>query len=457
MHNQFNTSLWGDEGFSAILSMKSLPEIIKIIINDTSPPLWNISEWLVFNTLGTAEIYIRGLAFFFFLIAVFFVYKIGCLLWDKKTGLLSAALTFLNPFFFIYAFEGRMYSILAAGVTSSFYFFLKIINTKNDKPKTFDKAGYVVATLWAMYSHHFAIFAVFLQGLWFVYEFAFGQRKKAKDLFKFFIFVAIGYLPWLYPLYNQTKMVGGGFWLGTPTLKELRNLIYEYLAEGIKTYPFEILGLKLHQIALYLVLAALLLKKWFKDFKHNLFLTSWFLFPILATWGVSQVFQSIFFNRYLLYTIPAAMLVLASLRRKTLSPLLLAGTIIIFAIIDFRYFTHPSKRPFRQLATYVKQARQEGDFLINWNAASHHLWETKYYEIPAPIYIPSGGELPFFVGTALMEKEDIISELPDATRIGVVTSGSIDEIALPDYTEIERKSFRAESGDAEIHFVWYKK
>src|SRR3989344_1024100 len=131
--NQFTTSLWGDEGFSAILSMKSLPEIIKTIINDTSPPLWNINEWLVFNALGTAEIYIRGLAFFYFLIAVFFVYKIGSFLWDKKTGLLSAVLVFLNPFFFIYAFEGRMYSILAAGVTASMYFFLKILNTKNLK------------------------------------------------------------------------------------------------------------------------------------------------------------------------------------------------------------------------------------------------------------------------------------------------------------------------------------
>jgi len=31
MENVFNQSIWGDEGFSAILSMKSLPEIIKII------------------------------------------------------------------------------------------------------------------------------------------------------------------------------------------------------------------------------------------------------------------------------------------------------------------------------------------------------------------------------------------------------------------------------------------
>ena len=446
MLTRFNESIWGDEGFSAILSMKSLPEIIKTIITDTSPPLWNISEWIVFNTLGIDEIYIRGLAFTFFLIAVFFTYKIGTLLWNKKTGVLSAILTFLNPFFFIYAFEGRMYSILAAGVTASMYFFLKILRSKK-KVETFDKVGYVVATLWAMYSHHFAIFAVFLQGLWFLREFFFGKRKVAVTIFKLFIAVGIGYLPWIYPLYNQTRMVGGGFWLGTPTVRDLGFLIKEYLATGIQH--------KYAQSALYLVYAALLLRRWDKNIKNSLFLLSWFLGPIVLTWLVSQIFQSIFFNRYLLYAIPAAMLVLASQRRKTLSAIALATVLFLFVIIDFNYFTHPTKRPFRELAAYVKETRKAGDFLVNWNAGSHHLWETKYYDIPAPLYIPGGAELPFFVGTALMEEEDVISELPDTDRVGVVTSGSIDEINLAGYTLEVAKTFRAKNGDQEIHFVWY--
>ena len=457
MDNVFNQSIWGDEGFSAILSMKSLPEIIKIITRDTSPPLWNIWEWLFFRLFGTDEIVIRSLAFLFFMGTVFFTFKIGQLLWGKRTGFLAATLTFLNPFFFTYAFEGRMYSILALGVTASTYFYLRILKTKDSKLKTFDKVGYIISTLWALYSHHFAIFAVFLQGLWFIYEFVFGQRKKAKIIFKLFIYIAIGYLPWIYPLYIQTKMVGGGFWLGTPTLKELRNLIYEYLAEGIKTHPLIIIGLKLHQIALYLVLAGLVVRNWFKDFKNNLFLISWFLFPILATWGVSQIFQSIFFNRYLLYSIPPAMLILASNRRRVLSTVLIGAVIIFFSVIDFHYFTHPVKRPFRQLASFVRETRTTEDLLINWNAASHHLWETKYYDIFAPIYIPSGGELPFFVGTALMEDGDIIQEIPEKTnRVGVITSGSIDDVSLPGYTEIEIQSYHS-APNAEIHFLWLQK
>jgi mannosyltransferase len=346
--------------------MKSLPEIIKIIASDTSPPLWNITEWFVFNTLGTDEIFIRGLAFTYFLLSVLFTYKIGVLLWNKKTAFLAGVLTFLNPFFFTYAFEGRMYSILALGTTASMYYFLKIIRANKANNK--DQLGYILATLWAMYSHHFAIFAVFLQGVWFIYEYLFGKRKAATRMVKGFIGVGIGYLPWLIPLYNQTKMVGGGFWLGTPTVKDLIKMIVEYLALGIKH--------NLDKLALLFVLLTLIFKNWKQNTKTTIFLLTWFLGPILLTWVVSQTFQSIFFNRYLLYAIPAAMLILAS-ERKKLSLAFIITTITVFCIIDLHYFTHPTKRPFKQLANYVHQTKQENDYIINWNAGSHHLWESK--------------------------------------------------------------------------------
>jgi uncharacterized membrane protein len=449
-NNQFTTSLWGDEGFSAILSMKSLPEIIKIIVNDTSPPLWNITEWIVFNTLGTDEIYIRGLAFTYFLLAVFFVYKIGVLLWNRKTGIIAAILTFLNPFFFSFAFEGRMYSILALGVTASMYFFLKMACSKKVTRK--DAVGYVIATLWALYSHHFAIFAVFLQGMLFLFEFFFGKRKTAVSIFKLFIVVGIGYLPWIIPLYNQTKMVGGGFWLGTPNIEDLGGLILEYLAAGIRNENLTIplLNLPFYKASMFVVIFALIIRNWTKEVKNTTFILIWFLGPILLTWIVSQIFQSIFFNRYLLYTIPAAMIIAASNQKRIISSILLTLTISMFIIIDYHYFTHPIKRPFKQLASYVKQTRREGDFLINWNAASHHLWESKYYDIYGPIYVPEKDELPFFVGTALMKKNDVIHKLPEnIKRVGVITSGSVEDVNLDGYTVSEVKKLR------DLNFVWY--
>ena len=420
MPNQFTTSLWGDEGFSAILSMKSIPQILSIIARDTSPPLYNITEHVWFQIFGSSEVAIRSLSFLYFLIAIFFVYKIGAYLWDRRTGVVAATLSFLNPFFFSYAFEGRMYSILAAGAAASMYFFLR----KN-------WLGYVVATAAMLYSHHFSIFILFVQGLWFLKEYFFGKRKVAISMLISFIAVGILYSPWLLPLYNQTKMVGGGFWLGTPTVKDFGRLILTYLN---------------------ISLIVLLIRKWAGSFQKSFILLAWFILPILATWLISQKFSSIFFDRYLLYTIPAAMILAAS-ERTRISSVAIVAVIFAFIVTDAHYFTHPTKRPFKELAAYVKQTRQEGDFIINWYSnGTHHIWETKYYQIPGPIYVSGEGELPFFVGTALMEESDIIRKLPEnIKRVGVVTSGPVEEITLPGYTKGEEASFGS------LSFVWYQK
>ncbi len=451
MENAFNQSLWGDEGFSAILSMKSLPEIISIISRDTSPPLWNICEWIVFQTLGREEIFIRGLSFFFYLMTAIFVYKIGAFLFSKKTGLLASILILLNPFFFTYAFEGRMYSIMSMGVAGSMFFFLRILYSE-DLKKT-DKIGYVFFTLWALYSHHFSFFSIIVQGIWWFYEFVFGRRVRAKKIFKLFLITGLLYTPWIHPLYLQTRQVASGFWLSKPNLNDLKNLVYDYLAEGIKRQSLKIplIDIPLSKASLYVAFGVLIIRKWWRNIKKTIFFILWFFGPIILTWLISQKFQPIFFNRYLLYTIPAISLIFASSRSK-LSLYLLSVLAFLFLIIDYNYFTHPSKPPFRTLSSYVKRTTKEGDFLINWYSnGTHHIWETKYYGIKAPIYLPQG-DLPFFVGTALMTKEDIIHEIPkDYSRIGVITSGAIDEVRISGYTKKEEVEFE------NLKFIWMEK
>jgi mannosyltransferase len=438
VENVFTQSIWGDEGFSAILSEKSVFQIINIISHDTSPPLWNLFEHFAFQIFGPTEVVIRSLSLAFYLIAVIFAYKITRIFFSKKriTAILALLLTAFNPFFFTYAFEGRMYSILAAGVAGSMYFFIKTFFDEGS-PKT--RLGYIIMTLWALYSHHFAIFAIFLQGLWWLYELALGRRKTAKKFFKAFLIIGLGYIPWLYPLYTQTKMVGGGFWLGTPTLTDLRNLIYEYLAEGIKdnSFKFPYTNQTYYHVALYFVFAILILRKWWRSKKKTLFLILWFLGPILLTWFVSQKFQSIFFNRYLLYAIPPAMILISSARSK-LSFIPIFILIFLFGCIDYQYFTHPTKLPFRKYSEMVKLELQPGDFLINWNSnGTHHIWETKFYGIPAPIYsTKKGNDLPFFVGTALMGPDDIVTDIPGwVQRIGVITSGPPEEVSIQGFNQ----------------------
>ena len=427
--NQFTASLWGDEAFTALLAQKSLSEIVRVLIHDTAPPAHYFALHFWMKTFGTSEASIRSLSFSLYLLTALAIFLIAHHLFqDKITALLAALLTFFNPFFFTYAFETRMYAIMAAGVTWSMYFFLK----KN-------WPAYILATLLALYSHHFAIFALLAQSL-FSLKFYFTDKKHFKPALLSQVAVAVGYAPWLYPLYLQTRLVATGFWLGTPTLTTLTQLIRSFLITP--SLPSWTVPLTWTATGLVLVL-----KKWHQKLTSHLFLLAWFAFPILATFAISQVYTSIFYDRYLLYTIPPLILLLATTPRR-LSFLPLAFLLLLWTTNATLYFTHPTKRPFRELATYVKSTKNPQDALINWNGAAHHLWESQYYGIPAPIYLPHG-PLPYYTGTAQMTPEDTISTLPPAPKIGVIASEPADKIALPGYTKTEVTTF------GPLTFIWF--
>ena len=130
---------------------------------------------------------------------------------------------------------------------------------------------------------------------------------------------------------------------------------------------------------------------------------------------------------------------------------LIAIIILLFVIIDWNYFVNPSKIPFKDLAVYVKQTQTEKSLIINEDAGSHKLWESKFYNIPAPIYNPTKEELPYFVGTALMEDSDFISEIPMSTdKLGIITYKDGDEVEkrFKKFSLMEEKRF------GELNFVW---
>lgn len=443
--NQFADSLWGDEAFSAVLSQKPLWQILKVVARDTSPPLYYIFEHFWFKVFGSSELAIRSLSFIFHLGTVITLFLLAKYLWDKKTAFLAAFLGFLIPFLFVYAFEGRMYAILVFTTTLSFYGFFRAFESQKTLP--YWKVFYAFAATAALYSHHFSILAIFIQGLWalslfFTKSHKVNWLKRLLSLIWPFLLILVLYLPWLPILYRQSSMVASGFWLGKPPLKDLFGTIAKFLV-GSQSYP-------LQKLALALVAGVALVRRWQPKKRNDWILLSWFLGPLILTWLVSQLMQSIFFDRYMLFAIPGAILVLVSRRRKIASISGLVLLITIFIGVDWKYFTHPNKRPFREATAYIKQELKPGDRLINWNGAAHHLWEIKYYHLEAPIYSP-GGPLPFYVGTAQMTENDVIFTPPDSPRLGVITSGPEEEVSLSGYQKIDSRQFGS------IKIIWLEK
>jgi 4-amino-4-deoxy-L-arabinose transferase-like glycosyltransferase len=435
MPNVFNQSVWGNEAFFALVSQRPILEIFKVLPATTIPPLWNIIEHFSFQFFGISENTIRSLSFAFYLITSFFVFKICRIFFSRKTSLLATFITLLNPYLFSYAFEGGPYSLITALVTLSMYFFVKTFFDEGDK---WTRNGYLVATLLALYSNHLVILVVFIQVLWWLYEFLLGRKKTARKFFKTFLLLGIFYLPCIYILYKQVQTFASILKPVSISLDDYKNILFAYLGKGTSN-PFP--ENPLSQVSLYFVFSIFILRKWWRVKRKSIFLLIWFMVPLLFAWGISQRYFSVFDERYLLFVIPAGVLILVSARGK-LSFIPLIITILLFSIIDYQFFIYPFKPPFREMATYIKTQNKIKDIpLLNWNLNGESVLETKFYNIKAPIYIASERKIHLPFGrSVLIRPSDIINGLPqDVDSVGVITVNSIDEVNLPGYTKEETK------------------
>lgn len=428
--NQLNTSLWGDESFTAVAVQESFGRMLQIVAKDTAPPLYYILLFIWTRIFGHSETAIRSLSVLLYLGTIITVYLIAKKVWDKKTGLLAILLTLANPFLFPFSFEGRMYAILVFFVTLSFYFFI----SKNN-------LGYILASTSALYSHHYAVLALVFQFFW---RLAITKNLK-KNWLKFikpYFIIGLLYLPWIYPLYKQVTMVSTGFWLGKPNLKDLGAIYLKYFIGEKIIFNWQ-------KYLLILPILIIILKKWKYKKRENLILLGWVLTPVILAFLLSQGKTSLFYDRYLIFIIPGLMLLLVGGWRKFSLPL-----IILFSLsllwLNYHYFTHPTKRPFRELANYVKNEIKADDFLINYNGSAHHLWESKFYGLEAPLYVP-GQDLPYYVGTAQMTDKDIIKQVPDKKRIGAISSEDPNSMEILDYQLKNYQQFGS------LYFSWFVK
>jgi len=431
----WNESLWGDEGFSALAVMKPFGEMFGVVMRDTAPPGFYVIGWLWTRLGGSTEIGLRGLSLLLMLGAAMFagltVYHVSKKRW---VAILTGLLAFLSPFTFPYAFEWRMYALLTFATLGSIYFFV----ARRWK-------WYVVVTTLALYTHHLALFTVAGQGLWFLLtEFDWKKWKSfIKQLWPFLL-IGILYLPWVYPMYLQTiRVQGAGFWLRAPSLNEVKELLFRFMAGGV----LEEWQLKVRLLVLLLILG----KSWKKVRMKWLEVLVIVMAPVVFSYIVSHLLTPVFYDRYLLSVVMGIAVLIGLGMKRWMVPglILLVG---VYGFFSYQSFVHPKKRPFRDLAGYVKSQLKEGDYLLNYNGKAHHIWETKYYGIPAPIYVPEG-ELPLYVGTAQMTDKDTVRQVPEGVnRVGVVTSEPVEEVSLE--KPWQRGEFR-EFG--ELKLVWFEK
>ena len=403
--NILTQSLWRDEAFSVLLSLKNFGEIISITAKDFSPPLYYFLLHLWIKVFGLNEIAVRSLSVLFLILTAVSTYFLAKKLFSQKVGRLAFFLILLNPFLFYYSFEARFYTMLCFLATLSFYFLI-----------TERWPLFVLFSLLGLYTHNFMVFS--LAGAVPAYMLIKGLEKK-KQLFLSLGAIACGFLPWITVLFSQTKSVASGFWIQRPEIGDGFKALVEFV-----TGPFGAHSQYLFFIVPITLLAFLrcaLPKRTARP------LLVWIFVPLISSFLVSQ-FIPIFTARYLIFvTVPISMVIALPSQKRRLRFALITCLLLLFSMRDLQLWQNPDKSPIRENVAGISQT-WSGEPIVCESILN--FFEVKYYLLrfqPRAVdnlRLLSSGRLTF-AGGALVEENEMIDGPPQENYFWVSVNGDV--------------------------------
>jgi mannosyltransferase len=131
-------------------------------VSESNPPLYYVLGWAWAKEFGTGEVGLRSLSALFGAATVPLGYLIGRQLIGRRAGLILAALIAVNPMLIWYSQEARSYALLVFFGALALFFFVRALDTGRGR----DLAWWALASVLALCSHYFAVFAIAIEGLW---------------------------------------------------------------------------------------------------------------------------------------------------------------------------------------------------------------------------------------------------------------------------------------------------
>ena len=355
-------SLWLDEGFSVWHSKTDIPLIIKAASSDVQMPLYYILLHYWMGLFGDSEFSIRFLSVIFGLLAVFLVYKIGDVLFNKETGIISSLIMAFTLFQIYYSQEARLYSFMLFLSLMSVYFF--ILTMKSSKLKhTFP---YIISTALLVYTHFFGWFIVIFQNLYFIYAVFFQAEKRCK--IKFWVLsqvtILVLFAVWIPILISQISGTIGGkfvYWIPTPNILSVIFSLVEFGSLGGIFVFFALLfhfRSELFQTENY--------RKILRREKFCL-LFLWLFAPVLLTFLISIFLANIYTNKYIIMASPALYILLAkgvSSLKPNFKKIAIAAFIALSIANLYPYYTTVEKEQWKEAVGYINGNAKAGDMVL---------------------------------------------------------------------------------------------
>lgn len=380
---------WRDEAFSYIMAKKNLWEILFLSAKDFNPPLYYFVLRFWIYIFGSSEIALRSLSIIFYWATVYigFLFLTDILKIKLKKTFFYTFFIALNPLLIYYAFEARMYTMLAFFAGLSFYGLYK----KNSNL-------YILSSILGLYTHYFMIFVLITQ--------YFLTKYKQK-------IILLAFLPWiLFVLANKSLSVES-FWIEKIGIKNLVDFVGRIYTGYETSFNFYDKSIFILSLILLSLVAVGYLRFRTKQFK---FFFSWgIIIPFIVV--IISFIKPVFLPRYLIFSSLGLTLLLIYIIEKL--PLIFRSLIIILLVIATINYNQlqikeRKKSNIKKTIREIKYLMKNNDFLyvtdeLDFFTAQYYLGN---YQNRVYIWGKTYEEIPNYVGKTLITKNKVINSLP---------------------------------------------
>lgn len=407
----FTQSFWRDEAFSYFMAKKNVFEIIFLTAKDFNPPLYYLILHFWMKIFGGSEIALRSLSIIFFWATIYvaFLFLNDIFKIKLKKSFFYLILFILSPLLLYFAFEARMYSMLAFFAGLSYYAFYK----KNYRL-------YLLAAVLGLFTHYSMILVVLSQLL-----FLLINKKNGLNFKKSVIYLSLLiFSPWAIFFLSQNGFPNS-FWLIKPQLNHLVNLLgIIYTGHESNLYPnSSMVNAMEKNVFFFSLLLIFIVIVGFFHYRKKIRSKDYLLFNLLFTWGIGislfalifSFIKPIFIPRYFIFTTVGLILLIIFILEKM--PFLLKTVLIILVLLlSFNYqalqLKYRQKYDLRKSLREIKVIANKNDLVyvtddLDFFTVQYYLDDNKVY-----IYGKSYKEIPAYNGKVLIPKEKIVSTLP---------------------------------------------
>ncbi len=364
----FTKGIMLDEAYSIYLAQGNVIDIVRETAVDVHPPLY----YLILKCISIITKYsMSGFKITSLIATALNLIWLGATIIRKRWGYRVAVpyiLWFgLSYSTFVYNIQIRMYSWGCFFVTATGLFLFKYYEEK----KTKDYVLAIIFSLAAMYTHYYAVMAVFVAWIiLFVYNVV-KERNNIKRIVLAGIIIFVGYIPWLGIVFKQSSKVSDNYWIQSFHWKECILSPIELMKSDYSDTAYI-----LFMLSIVFLVVAIIRKNKVALCAVSVFIGTIVLCGILSVL-VAPIWQSRYlYNAWGMFCLAIALVIGEKKNRLSLIPQgLTILLLIIVGIISLHSFFNSDLNinTSNELVAYFNQNISENDCIIIDDPAEHRV------------------------------------------------------------------------------------